>query len=66
MSPDWLWVGLIGGAAGGFTLLFILGAFKLSQRADRQADRIMRDLADESERVVRHGDQHPAHPWADR
>lgn len=62
MNPDWLWIGFVGGAAGAFTLLFILGACKVAERADRQAERIMRDLEDESERVIRHGDQHP---WMD-
>lgn len=59
MSNDWLWIGFICGLAGAFTLLFILGACKVAERADRQAERAMRDLEAESERVIRHGDQHP-------
>jgi hypothetical protein len=63
MNADWLWIGLILGGAGGTIILFVLGAFKLADRADRKARRIMRDLLAESERVVRHGEQHP---WVGR
>lgn len=63
MTRDWLFISFIASLAGAVTLLFILGSFRLSQRSDRKADRIIRDLEDESERVVRHGDQHP---WMER
>lgn len=63
MNPDWLWISLIASLAGAITLAFILIDCKLDERAGRKAERILRDLADEADRVVRHGDQHP---WMDR
>lgn len=39
-----------------FALLFVIGAFRAARRADEAT---LKELADEADRVVRLGDQHP-------
>lgn len=57
MTADWLMV--IVPLILALILIFVLGAFKLADRADRKAERILRDLREEAAFAAMWGDQHP-------